>query len=269
MEVMEIEVRKRPRRSDNVNAVDEGNDVDLGSVFLAIKAFLGRAFGLLAEQSSTSISASTKKGSMTIDEYFLKMKQFRDELAIAGQPISDEDLILYILGGLGSEYEAIIVNLTSRSDSLSLREVGASYHITPDLDTINRPADYKGKAKVVVGNDNSPPILHIGSNVFHSKSNSKPLILQNILHVPNVNKNLLSISQFTKDKNVTLECDDVSCLIKDKSTKQALLWGEVCDGLYKLQLPQAKSQATVKSASKNQSPTAFNFTTISNPVYDK
>ena len=40
----------------------------------------------------------------------------------AGQQISNDELILYILGGLGHEFEAVIVNLTSR-DSIMLQEV--------------------------------------------------------------------------------------------------------------------------------------------------
>ena len=39
----------------------------------------------------------------------------------AGQVILDEELILYILGGLGSDYESIIVNLSSK-DSVTLPE---------------------------------------------------------------------------------------------------------------------------------------------------
>ena len=36
---------------------------------------------------------------------------------------SDGELILYIIRGLGPEYEAIVVNLTSRQDAISLHEL--------------------------------------------------------------------------------------------------------------------------------------------------
>lgn len=39
---------------------------------------------------------------MSIEEYVLKMRSIADQLIMAGQLISNEDLILYILGGLGS-----------------------------------------------------------------------------------------------------------------------------------------------------------------------
>lgn len=53
-------------------------------------------------------------------DYILKMEAVADGLSATGQMISDEDLILYILGGLSQEYGFVVVNLTSRCDELSL-----------------------------------------------------------------------------------------------------------------------------------------------------
>ena len=66
---------------------------------------------------------STKKGSDSIDEYVLKMKGYADSLAAAGERISEDRLCLYILGGLGPEFEATIVNLTNRSEPLNVQDV--------------------------------------------------------------------------------------------------------------------------------------------------
>ncbi|KAH6764971.1 hypothetical protein C2S52_013978 [Perilla frutescens var. hirtella] len=66
---------------------------------------------------------TTKKGELSIDEYFLKMRGFADSLAAVGKPVEDEDLIMHILGGFGSEYDAVVVNLTNRADSLTLPKV--------------------------------------------------------------------------------------------------------------------------------------------------
>ncbi|KAL5763241.1 hypothetical protein ACOSP7_019505 [Xanthoceras sorbifolium] len=44
-----------------------------------------------------------------------------DSLAAAGQPMSDRDLLLNVLQGLGSEYDAVIVNITSQ-DGISLQD---------------------------------------------------------------------------------------------------------------------------------------------------
>ena len=40
---------------------------------------------------------------------------------VVGHSNSDDDLVLYILGGMGWEYELVIVNLTSK-DSITLIE---------------------------------------------------------------------------------------------------------------------------------------------------
>ena len=57
-----------------------------------------------------------------MEEYILKMKGITHDLMAAGQHVSDDKLILYILGGLGSDFESIVVNLTSR-DAITLQEL--------------------------------------------------------------------------------------------------------------------------------------------------
>jgi histone deacetylase 1/2 len=44
--------------------------------------------------------ATTKKGSMTVDEYVGKMRSLADEMVAAGKPIDDEELVSYICTGL-------------------------------------------------------------------------------------------------------------------------------------------------------------------------
>lgn len=64
-----------------------------------------------------------KRGSLSIDAYFLQMRSVADGLISAGHNLSDDNLVLYILGGLGNEYDAVVVTLTSRGDISSLTEV--------------------------------------------------------------------------------------------------------------------------------------------------
>ena len=63
-----------------------------------------------------------KKGNNSIKDYILKMKSLAMSLMATGQQITDDELILYILGGLRSEFETVIVNLTSR-ESITLQEL--------------------------------------------------------------------------------------------------------------------------------------------------
>ncbi|KAK6151173.1 hypothetical protein DH2020_016105 [Rehmannia glutinosa] len=58
-----------------------------------------------------------KKGDLSVDAYILKMKSLADDLNSAGHIIGDDELVLYILGGLGTDYEYVVVNLTTRVES--------------------------------------------------------------------------------------------------------------------------------------------------------
>ncbi|KAL4388731.1 hypothetical protein GQ457_09G014840 [Hibiscus cannabinus] len=65
-------------------------------------------------------------------------------------------------------------------------------------------------------------------------SNSRSLVLNNLLHVPSIKKNLLSVSQFTRDNHVSIEFYPNSCVVKDLQTRQEMLRGVKSRGLYKL-----------------------------------
>ena len=56
-------------------------------------------------------------------EYLLKMKMYFDTLASIRHQISKEDQILYILVGLGIEYNSMVSVITSKVDSHSLEDV--------------------------------------------------------------------------------------------------------------------------------------------------
>lgn len=55
---------------------------------------------------------TTKKGTLGLQEYFTKIKNLVDALAVAGHSISHSDHVLYILGGLGPEYDPTVSVLT-------------------------------------------------------------------------------------------------------------------------------------------------------------
>ena len=65
----------------------------------------------------------TKKNAMTMSDYINKMKNLADSLAMARKYVTKDDLISYIFAGLGTEYDLVVVNITARTDDLSLPEV--------------------------------------------------------------------------------------------------------------------------------------------------
>ncbi|XP_071683216.1 uncharacterized protein [Lolium perenne] len=66
-----------------------------------------------------------KKKDLTAAEYFSKMKGFADAMAMVGSPISDDELIDYIVVGLGSQFESLQASLTvlnAAGNSLTVSE---------------------------------------------------------------------------------------------------------------------------------------------------
>ncbi|XP_047261984.1 uncharacterized protein LOC124895592 [Capsicum annuum] len=66
---------------------------------------------------------TTKKSTLSMVEYLQKIKTFVNNLAATAQPVSDDDLILYVCGGLGPKYDASVVFVTARVDPISLADL--------------------------------------------------------------------------------------------------------------------------------------------------
>ena len=61
-----------------------------------------------------------KKGSLSMMDYILKLKNLADNLAAIGEPVHNRYHILQLLGGLGVEYNSIVASLIVREDEVSL-----------------------------------------------------------------------------------------------------------------------------------------------------
>ena len=89
--------------------------------------------------------------------------------------------------------------------------------------------------------------------LFRSHTPHNSLSLNNILHVPNASKNLLSVYKLALDNNVFLEFLPFFFLIKDQVTKKILFKGPCHGGLYPLMpfsMGQSKSAfITIKPSS--------------------
>ena len=66
---------------------------------------------------------TTKKGSLSMMDYNLKLKNLTDHLVAIGELVHDRDHILQLLGGLGVEYNSIVASLVAREDEVSLHTV--------------------------------------------------------------------------------------------------------------------------------------------------
>jgi histone deacetylase 1/2 len=75
-------------------------------------------------------------------------------------------------------------------------------------------------------------IHHISNSVIHTPTDD--LHLNNILHVPQATKSLLSTSRLARGNNAFVEYWPNSFFVKDQDTREVLLQGRCVDGLYPL-----------------------------------
>ncbi|KAL5548409.1 hypothetical protein UlMin_003640 [Ulmus minor] len=66
---------------------------------------------------------STKKCSLSMIDYVMKVKGAADSLAAIGEPISEQDQVMNLLGGLGSDYNAVVTAINIRDDKISIEAV--------------------------------------------------------------------------------------------------------------------------------------------------
>ncbi|XP_031282060.1 uncharacterized protein LOC116140586 [Pistacia vera] len=71
---------------------------------------------------------TTRKEKLSINDYARKIKEVAGSLTASGVVVNDEELLMYILDGLGTEYDAVVANLTSRSGDVSLQEAQFLLH---------------------------------------------------------------------------------------------------------------------------------------------
>ena len=118
-----------------------------------------------------------------------------------------------------------------------------------------------GFRKLAVGNGVTLPISHI--SVCHLPT-YKPLALKNILLVPSIENNCISISKFTSDNDVIVEFKSSSCFVKDKILKVTLLTYTLHEGSHQLDLTfSSLSSASLFESSNHFTPIVYNAFTSS------
>ncbi|GJW31652.1 retrovirus-related pol polyprotein from transposon TNT 1-94 [Tanacetum coccineum] len=111
----------------------------------------------------------------------------------------------------------------------------ATDHMTATTDNVTNVTPALGTNFVTFGNNESLPISHTGSS--HLLNN---VVLNDVLVVPRLTKNLLSVSKLTRDNHVDVLLSHPNFFVQDRTTKQVLAQGKCDQGLYVLHSsPQA------------------------------
>ncbi|CAL2279421.1 unnamed protein product [Prunus armeniaca] len=118
---------------------------------------------------------------------------------------------------------------------------GATHHMTSDPSLLSHVQPYTGNDSIIVGNGNQLPISHIGKTTLSCSHGS--LVLHDVLYVPAITKNLLSIRRFSRDNNCYFEMDYNGFRVKDNKTGKILLIGSSHGDLYYIRAdPQVRSK---------------------------
>lgn len=117
----------------------------------------------------------------------------------------------------------------SHLDTTWYLHFGASHHLTFIQQNL------ANGQQVIVGNGQGMPILSLGHyTIFSYTQPSVALHLTNLLHVPQIYKNFMSVIKFAHDNNVFFELHAQKCFIYSQASNQVLLEGAIClYGLYK------------------------------------
>ena len=82
-------------------------------------------------------------------------------------------------------------------------DTAATDHMTNEMDKLHSSQPYLGHDKVHIANGSGLHITHIGQSSLPT-STSRELQLHDVLHVPDVTRNLLSVPRLTHDNDVFL-----------------------------------------------------------------
>ncbi|KAF3776332.1 Retrovirus-related Pol polyprotein from transposon TNT 1-94 [Nymphaea thermarum] len=109
----------------------------------------------------------------------------------------------------------------------------AAAHVTGETGNLSSVFPYLDKGSVVTGDGSHHTITHIGNAQISMGSSSIPL--KNVLVVPTVKKNIVSVSKLIDDTHSSVEFTPSSVYVKDAQTKRTFAEGTRKGNMYVLQ----------------------------------
>ena len=109
-------------------------------------------------------------------------------------------------------------------------DIRASNHMTGNVNMLKNKRPYLGTDSVLIGDGTSLAIKSVGDALVTNGTQVLPL--NNVLHVPHLKRNLLSISQLTNHYPLNCEFSNVDFCIKERETGRKVLTkrrkGDLC-----------------------------------------
>ena len=131
---------------------------------------------------------------------------------------------------------AYMVTSEGVADQGCYLDSGATHHLTNPVKNMTVGKSYYGSEILLVGDGKCLFFTHIGYTYFYT-SLGAILHLTDMLCVPHITKNLISVSKLLTNNNVIIKFSYEFCFANDKVKGTLLAQGIAKEGLYKL-LPQ-------------------------------
>ena len=144
----------------------------------------------------------------------------------------------------GTSEALAALSLQAGDDPTFYADSGATTHMTNDVGKLISAHTYNGRDAIYVGNGNKLPISHTGNALL--KTSHGNLKLKDVLVVPKLRKNLLSVSQLTHD-NVSLFAFDANGFVIKDQNQRTLAKGHKKGQLYALDEAQALVLVAIKT----------------------
>lgn len=129
--------------------------------------------------------------------------------------VSPSDQSLGVSQGVTAPTALMAVAPEVASSPLWNTDSGATHHVTTDPNNLDFIQPYIGHEQLMIGNGKLSTISHVGSSNFVSKpTHSKCFVLNNILYVLDIARNLLSVFKFSSDNSVYFEFHPFHCYVR-------------------------------------------------------
>ncbi|PKU87515.1 Retrovirus-related Pol polyprotein from transposon TNT 1-94 [Dendrobium catenatum] len=137
--------------------------------------------------------------------------------------------------------QALLVTADAPSSEWYL-DSGASSHMTHGHENLAQSTAYQGSEHVTVGDGRSIPIAHSGTGILPTPE--RKLFLSQLLHIPDISHNLISISKLVTENNIAIIFEPNGYSLKDLQTNRILLQGHCKNGLYPISIQKSNDRDT-------------------------
>jgi len=140
---------------------------------MAAWSILEKKFANVSRAHTMQLKArlqNTTKGERSVSDYIEAIQEIVDQLAVVGQPIADEDLVLHMLHGLPSEYDAFATSIRVQCDAITAEDLHSL--VLSEEVTVNE------RVRSVTQPDYSPHALYTSSS---SKISDKQIYINQII----------------------------------------------------------------------------------------